>query len=125
MHRTRLWTIAAMAAVSVSLTAAPAQKPAAKKAPAKAAAGPAVNPKLEQYKKEAAADVDSMRELSQQMNDMVFSFGELGFQEFETTKYLTGILEKNGFTVERGIADIPTAWVASWGSGTPTLSAST
>ncbi len=86
-----------------------------------AAAGPAVNPKLEQYKKEAAADVDSMRELSQQMNDMVFSFGELGFQEFETSKYLTGILEKNGFTVERGIAGIPTAWVASWGSGKPVI----
>ena len=121
MHRTRLWTIAAMAAVSVSLTAAPAQKPAAKKAPAKAAAGPAVNPKLEQYKKEAAADVDSMRELTQQMVDMVFSFGELGFQEFETSKYLTGILEKNGFTVERGIAGIPTAWMATWGSGKPVI----
>ena len=121
MHRTSLWTIAAVAAVSVSLTAAPAQKPGAKKAPAKAAAGPAVNPKLEQYKKEAAADVDSMRELSQQMNDMVFSFGELGFQEFETSKYLTGILEKNGFTVERGVAGIPTAWVATWGSGKPVI----
>ena len=30
--------------------------------------------------------------------DSVFSFGELGFQEVETSKYLTGVLEKNGFT---------------------------
>ena len=40
-----------------------------------------------------------MASFSAEMNDMVFSFGELGFQEFETSKYLTGILEKNGFTV--------------------------
>ena len=36
------------------------------------------------------------------MVDQVFSFGELGFQEVETSKYLTGILEKNGFKIERG-----------------------
>jgi aminobenzoyl-glutamate utilization protein B len=65
------------------------------------------------------ADVESMRDFSQQMIDQVFSFGELGFQEFETQKYLTGILEKYGFTVERGIAGIPTAWMATWGSGKP------
>jgi aminobenzoyl-glutamate utilization protein B len=42
-------------------------------------------------------------------------------QEFETSKYLTGILEQNGFTVERGVAGIPTAWVAKWGSGKPVI----
>jgi aminobenzoyl-glutamate utilization protein B len=55
------------------------------------------------------------------MVDEVFSFGELGMQEFETSKYLTGILEKNGFTIERGVAGIPTAWVAKWGSGRPVI----
>ena len=44
-------------------------------------------------KETASADVLSMYDLGQQMIDMVFSFGELGFQEFETQKYLTGILE--------------------------------
>ena len=62
-----------------------------------------------------------MKKQSQVMNDMVFSFGELGFQEFETSKYLTGILEKEGFKVERGIAGIPTAWMATWGSGKPVI----
>ena len=57
----------------------------------------------------------------QEMVDMVFSFGELGFQEFETSKYLTDILTKNGFTVEKGIAGIPTAWMAKWGSGSPVI----
>jgi aminobenzoyl-glutamate utilization protein B len=77
--------------------------------------------KLEAYKTEAAASVDSMAKLAQEMVDSVFSFGELGFQEVETSRYLTGILEKNGFTVTRGVSDIPTAWVATWGSGKPVI----
>ena len=36
------------------------------------------------------------------MVDMIFSFGELGFQEIETSKYITDILAKNGFSVEKG-----------------------
>src|SRR5256714_2406375 len=39
----------------------------------------------------------------------------------ERSKYLTGILKKNGFSVQEGIAGIPTAWMASWGSGKPIL----
>ena len=62
-----------------------------------------------------------MKKQTQVMVDMVFSFGELGFQEFETSKYLTGILEKEGFKIERGIAGIPTAWMATWGSGKPVI----
>src|SRR5712691_4620666 len=55
------------------------------------------------------------------MNDTVFSFGELAYQEFETSKYLTDVLEKNGFSVERDIAGLPTGWVARWGSGGPVI----
>ena len=68
---------------------------------------------IEDYKAQVAADVASMAKQSQVMVDMVFSFGELGFQEVETAKYLTGVLEKEGFKIERGIAGIPTAWVAT------------
>ena len=88
---------------------------------APAPAGPAPNPKLARYKTDAAADIDSMREFTQQMVDQVFSFGELGFQEIETSRYLTGILKKNGFTVQDDLAGIPTAWMASWGSGKPDI----
>jgi aminobenzoyl-glutamate utilization protein B len=73
-------------------------------------------------KKEAVRLVDSMSTFTQQMVDEVFSFGELGMQEEETTKYLTGILEKNGFKVTHGFAGVPTAWVATWGSGKPVIS---
>jgi aminobenzoyl-glutamate utilization protein B len=111
-------TIAAALAITVSVTAAPVQR--SEKVVMKPVAR-ADNSKLTQYKKEAAAEVDDMRQMTQQMVDQVFSFGELGFQEFETSKYLTGILRKNGFTVEEGIGGIPTAWVASWGSGKPIL----
>jgi len=55
------------------------------------------------------------------MVDQVFSFGELGFQEVETSKYLTGILRSNGFRIEESIAGIPTAWTATWGSGKPVI----
>ena len=70
---------------------------------------------------ELLREVDGMKKQIQVMNDMIFSFAELGFQEIETSKYLTGILEKEGFTIERGIAGIPTAWMATWGSGKPVI----
>jgi aminobenzoyl-glutamate utilization protein B len=72
-------------------------------------------------KSDLAGQIDGMAKQAQVMNDTVFSFAELGFQEFETSKYLTGILEQNGFKVERGIAGIPTAFVATWGQGKPVI----
>jgi len=77
--------------------------------------------KLAAQKTEAVKGVDEMSKLAQEMVDSVFSFGELGFQEFETSKYLTGQLEKFGFKVQRGFGGIPTAWVATWGSGKPVI----
>jgi aminobenzoyl-glutamate utilization protein B len=76
---------------------------------------------VEKLKQEALSNVASKEKAVQEMVDMVFSFGELGFQEIETSKYLTGILEKNGFTVERGISGIPTAWMAKWGNSGPVI----
>src|SRR5262247_1550807 len=75
----------------------------------------------DELKREAVAEVDKLQKLTQEMVDSIFSFAELGFQEYETSKYVTGILEKNGFKVERGVAGMPTAWVASYGSGKPVI----
>src|SRR6185503_9161580 len=66
-------------------------------------------------------EVSALQTLTQQMVDQIFSFSELGFQEYETSGYITGVLEKNGFKVERGVADMPTAWVASYGTGKPVI----
>jgi aminobenzoyl-glutamate utilization protein B len=77
--------------------------------------------KIDALKKELIEEIDKEKVFTQQMVDMVFSFGELGFQEVETSKYLTDILKKNGFTIQEGIAGIPTAWMAKWGSGKPVI----
>lgn len=75
--------------------------------------------KIASLKQELLEEVDKQQKLVQVMVDKVFSFSEMGFQEYETSKYLSGILEENGFTVERGVAGMPTAWTATWGSGKP------
>ncbi|QMW01665.1 peptidase dimerization domain-containing protein [Spirosoma foliorum] len=77
--------------------------------------------RIERLKAEAVASVEASKVQAQQINDMLFSFSELGFQEEETFKYLTTILEKEGFTIQKGVAGIPTAWIATWGSGKPLI----
>src|SRR5438128_11828366 len=72
-------------------------------------------------KADLTGQLDGMKKQVQVMVDSVFSFGELGFQEFETSAYLTGFLEKEGFKIERGVAGIPTAWMATWGTGKPVI----
>jgi len=76
---------------------------------------------IEGLKKQALASVASKEKNVQEMVDMIFSFAELGFQEFETSRYITDILIRNGFAVEKGISGIPTAWLARWGSGSPVI----
>jgi aminobenzoyl-glutamate utilization protein B len=65
--------------------------------------------------------VNEHAKLAQVISDSLFSFGELGFHEVETSKYLTATLERHGFKVERGVAGMPTGWVARWGSGGPVI----
>jgi aminobenzoyl-glutamate utilization protein B len=76
---------------------------------------------LDDLKREAISQVDEMRVFTQQMVDQIFSFSELGFQEYETSKYVTDILQKHGFVLERGVAGVPTAWVAKYGAGKPVI----
>jgi len=104
-----------LALVSGLVAAAGAQE-----APAPTAI-PKDTPRVEKMKQDALASVDDMATFTQQMVDSIYSFGELGFQEFETSKYLVDILEKNGFTVEKGISGVPTAFMATWGSGKPVI----
>ena len=71
----------------------------------------------EALKAEVSQLVQEDAKMSQVMVDKIFSFAELGFQEIESSKYLTGILEENGFTIEMGASGIPTAWFAKWSNG--------
>jgi aminobenzoyl-glutamate utilization protein B len=77
--------------------------------------------RIDAYKREVASNIDGMAKMAQEMVDSVFSFSELAHQEFETSRYLTGVLERNGFSVRREVAGMPTAWVATWGSGKPVI----
>ncbi|MDX1408139.1 MAG: peptidase dimerization domain-containing protein [Saprospiraceae bacterium] len=69
-------------------------------------------------KQEVMQAIDGRAKDAQVMVDKVFSFAELGFQELETSRYLTDILAANGFSIEHGISGIPTAWMARWSHGT-------
>ena len=84
-------------------------------------AGQQQDSRLATLKRDLAKDIDGQFAATQQMIDMVFSFGELGYQEIETSKYLTSVLEKNGFRVERNVGGLPTGWMARWGSGRPVI----
>ena len=79
------------------------------------------DPRLEAMKIEALELVEGRATLVQEIVDQLFSFGELGFQEFETQRYLTGLLADNGFEIELGVAGMPSAWTARWGSGSPVI----
>jgi aminobenzoyl-glutamate utilization protein B len=122
MKRTAIALVAG-AILVVALTALPKAQPPAPSGPVKAANTTPVSPRVAALKAALDADVSSpaMYDLGQQMNDMVFSFSEIGFQEVETQRYPGKLLRDNGFTVDDGVAGIPTAWVARWGSGKPVI----
>ncbi|MDG1920215.1 MAG: amidohydrolase [Flavobacteriaceae bacterium] len=72
---------------------------------------------IEKIKTETLNQVQEQHKNTQIMIDKVFSFAELGFQEFETSAYLTKILEEAGFEVKTELSGIPTSWMATWSSG--------
>ncbi len=76
------------------------------------------DPRLERLKEQALEKVQDNAKMVQEIIDMLFSFGELGMQEFETQRYLTGLLADHGFQVEKGVAGMPSAWTARWTNGT-------
>ncbi|MDO8541411.1 MAG: hypothetical protein Q7S40_13315 [Opitutaceae bacterium] len=59
--------------------------------------------KSDDLKVQIGGDVERMKKQTQVMIDMLFSFGELGFQEIETSTYLTGVLEKESWEYFRTV----------------------
>lgn len=74
-------------------------------------------------KADVVRGVEVRAKLAQVINDVLFSYAELGFHENETGRYLTALLEREGFSIERNVATLPTGWVARWanGSGGPVI----
>ncbi|MBK7628616.1 MAG: hypothetical protein IPJ16_15710 [Bacteroidales bacterium] len=55
------------------------------------------------------------------ISDAIWGYAELGMQEFKSSALLVKTLEEEGFTVEKGVAGMPTCFVATWGSGKPVI----
>ncbi len=72
--------------------------------------------------KQIAVDwVTENEKLLIEATEKFWTWAEVGLQEFKTGKFFADMLEKNGFKVERGVAGMPTASVATWGSGRPVI----
>lgn len=57
-----------------------------------------------------------------QISDSIWALAETAFDEHESSRILADYADKNGFNVERGVAGMPTAFVATYGSGSPVIS---
>ena len=66
------------------------------------------------YVDEKAADITAL-------SDAIFDYAEVAYTEIKSSEALANALEKEGFTVIRGVAGIPTAFTASYGSGKPAV----
>ena len=69
-------------------------------------------------KEEMAKVVASKQESFWKISDAIWSYAELGLEEYKSSKLLSDTLESAGFTLDRGVAGMPTAFVASWSNGT-------
>ncbi len=56
-----------------------------------------------------------------QISKKIWGFAEVGYKEKQSSALLQETLKKSGFSVEAGVADIPTAFVATYGSGSPVI----
>jgi len=65
--------------------------------------------------------IDENRKRLIEISDEIWGYAELGLMEHRSSKLLADELERHGFRVERGVAGMPTAFVASWGSGEPVI----
>lgn len=57
----------------------------------------------------------------ERISEYIFNHPETRFEEYASSEFLSAECEKEGFSVERGVADIETAFVASYGSGSPVI----
>lgn len=85
--------------------------------------GPAVlAQKLNSNKKAVLASIERHEQALIEISDSIWALAEEAFQEVNSSRILADYAEKNGFTLQRGVAGMPTAFVATYGSGTPVIS---
>ena len=72
-------------------------------------------------KNEVIASIESEKEALIEVSDKIWAAAEIAFQEKVSSKTLIEYAKANGFTVEEGVAETPTAFVATYGSGKPVI----
>ncbi|GEB32049.1 MULTISPECIES: M20 family metallopeptidase [Brevibacillus] len=71
--------------------------------------------------KRIAEMIESKRDSFIKVSDRIWEFAETRFQEYQSAELLAQTLESEGFQVERGVGGIQTAFIGSFGSGTPVV----
>jgi len=76
---------------------------------------------LPEQKRDAVQWIDANKTLLTSLSDAIWEYAELPMLEYKSSRLLADALEKQGFRVERGVAGMPTAFVASYGEGKPEI----
>lgn len=77
--------------------------------------------KLPKEKATSEKWITKNEEKLKEVNQQIWNLAELGLQEEKSNKILIKLLKENGFKVDSGVADMPTAFIASYGSGEPVI----
>jgi aminobenzoyl-glutamate utilization protein B len=76
---------------------------------------------MSETKKVAISWIDDHKKMLVDTHQKIWELAEVGLQEFETAKILTDVLEREKFDVQKGVAGMPSAFVATYGSGSPVI----
>ncbi len=75
----------------------------------------------QKIKKQIVADLEVKQQTYEEASLKIWHLAEVGYQEEKSSKILQEMLEKEGFQIEAGVAEIPTAFIATYGSGAPVI----
>ena len=85
--------------------------------PAFAAGAPTLSPATQKV----IADIDARSGQISDLASKIWGYAEVGYKEQQSSALLQGALEAEGFSIERGVAGIPTAFIGEWGNGGPVI----
>ena len=77
--------------------------------------------KIPENKKSVFASVEKHQQELYNLSDSIWNYAETALKETKSSKILAGYAEKNGFITKRGVAEMPTAFIAEYGSGKPVI----
>jgi len=73
------------------------------------------------FKEAALKDIDSRYDYYKERALQIWNYAEVGYKEVKSSSLLQQTLKENGFTVQAGVAGIPTAFVATYGNSGPVI----